>query len=175
MISLLIGAIPASLLVPILVYVGVEMAAQAGLETSRTHAKALPFALIPVIAYLVMIELSGFLGDAHVASDQLTPGSQMTLTALRMLGNGFVVTAMLWVALVVAMIEGQMTRAALFAGLAGLMTLVGLMHSPFADGHLFVPDGSAPPAVFHLAAGYLMVAALCVVLRRRTGAPSHPA
>jgi adenine/guanine/hypoxanthine permease len=174
MISMLIGAIPASLLVPILVYVGVEMAAQAGLETSKAHAKALPFALIPVVAYLVMIEVAEFFGDAHVSADQLAPASQLTLTALWMLGNGFVVTSMLWVALVVAMIDAQTMRAALFAALAGLMTLVGLMHSPFADGHLFVPDASTPPAVFHLATGYFLVAALCVVLRPRAGKPNQP-
>jgi adenine/guanine/hypoxanthine permease len=171
-ISVLIGALPDSLLVPVLVYIGLEMAAQAGLETPRSHARALPFALVPVIAYLVMIEVSGFFGDAHIAPDQLSQASQATLTALRMLGNGFVVSAMVWVALMVAIIEARLGEAAVICLLAGLMTLVGLMHSPFADGRLFWPGDATPALVFHLAAGYALLALVCLALRRGPPRPS---
>jgi AGZA family xanthine/uracil permease-like MFS transporter len=173
MISVLIGAVPESLLVPVLVYVGVEMAAQAGLETPKAHARALPFALIPVIAYLVVIKVSGFLGDAGLSIDRLPQTSRASLAALYMLGNGFVVSAMVWVALVVLIIESQLLRAALVCVLAATMTLFGLMHSPFSDGRLFLPDRATPHAVFALAFGYLLVAVACMVMAWQAQGPGR--
>jgi hypothetical protein len=48
---------------------------------------------------------------------------------------------------------------------AAVLTLVGLMHSPFADARLFLPwQAGVPALVFALAAGYTLIALLCAAL-----------
>ena len=56
---------------------------------------------MPVIAYLVNIEIGGLIGDAHINVNSLPPSTQANLQSLQMLGNGFIISAMGWVALVV--------------------------------------------------------------------------
>jgi AGZA family xanthine/uracil permease-like MFS transporter len=166
-IGVMLAAVPESLLVPILVYVGVEMAAQATQATDRAHWQALPLALVPVIAYLVNIEIGGLIGDAHINVNSLPPSTQANLQSLQMLGNGFIISAMGWVALVVWMIERRVWPAvAVCLGLAAL-TLVGLVHSPFADGRLFLPSANTPHQVYALSVGYLLLGAVCLALRQK--------
>jgi len=45
------------------------------------------------------------------------------------------------------------------------MTLVGLIHSPFPDGRLFLPWApDVPPLVYAAALGYLLLAVACAAL-----------
>jgi AGZA family xanthine/uracil permease-like MFS transporter len=163
-IGVLLAAVPESLLVPILVYVGIEMAAQATQSTQRRHWQALPFALVPVIAYLVNIEIGGLIGDAHLHIDQLPATTRSTLLALEMLGNGFIISAMGWVTLVVWVIDRRAKAAFWTCAALALMTLVGLVHSPFPDGRLFWPSQSTPQQVYALVVGYLLLGLVCLGL-----------
>lgn len=165
LISVLISALPESIVVPILVYVGLEMSAQAVHESEPKHVKAIALALIPVIANLLNIQLGGVLGAAHVDVAALPADTQHGLTVLTMLGNGFIVTAMIWATWLVWIIDRRLTAAAWLCVVAAAMTLVGLIHSPFTDGRLFVPDATAPRLVFALAAGYVLLGTMCAVLR----------
>ena len=166
LIGVLISALPESIVVPILVYVGLEMSAQAVHESEPKHVKAIALALIPVIANLVNIEMGGVLGAARVDVTALPPDTRSTLTVLTMLGNGFIVTAMIWATWLVWIIDRRMIAAAWLCVIAAGMTLVGLIHSPFADGRLFVPDSTTPRIVFALAAGYVLLGAMCALLQR---------
>ena len=167
-IGLVLGAVPESLLVPILIYVGLQMAAQAAHATERRHLEALPLALVPVIAYLVNLEIASVTGEAHVDSATLSVALQSSLLSLSMLGNGFVITSMVWVALLVWIIDKRFMACLLLCVAASLMTLVGLMHSPYPDGRLFWPGASTPSPVFSLAVGYLLLGLVCVTLGRGT-------
>ena len=75
-IGLVLGAVPESLLVPILIYVGLQMAAQATYATERRYLEALPLALVPVIAYLVNLEIASVTGEAHVDTTSLSAALQ---------------------------------------------------------------------------------------------------
>ena len=161
---MLISALPESIVVPILVYVGLEMSAQAVHETEPKHVKAIALALIPVIANLVNIEMGGLIGSARIDLAALAPDVQRNLTVLTMLGNGFIVTAMIWATWLVWIIDRRLIAAAWLCLIAAALTLVGLIHSPFSDGRLFVPDASTPRLVFALAAGYALLGGLCVAL-----------
>ena len=166
LIGVLISALPESIVVPILVYVGLEMSAQAVHESEPKHVKAIALALIPVIANLVNIEMGGVLGAARVDIAALPADTRSTLTVLTMLGNGFIVTAMIWATWLVWIIDRRLIAAAWLCVVAAGMTLVGLIHSPFADGRLFVPAASTPRIVFALAAGYVLLGAMCASLQR---------
>ena len=165
LIGILISALPESIVVPILVYVGLEMSAQAVHESEPKHVKAIALALIPVIANLVNIEMGGLIGAARIDVAALAPDVQRNLVVLTMLGNGFIVTAMIWATWLVWIIDRRLIAAAWLSLIAAALTLVGLIHSPFSDGRLFVPDGSTPKLVFALAAGYVLLGALCAALQ----------
>jgi adenine/guanine/hypoxanthine permease len=173
LIGALIAALPESVVVPILVFVGMEMSGQAVTAAEPRHARALALALVPVLAYLVNIELGGLIGAAHIDPATLDEESRRGLRVITMLGNGFFVTGMLWSAWLIWVIDHRLRAAALACVAAAAMTLVGLIHSPYADGRIFLPwqDGT-PPQVFALAAGYLLLAAICALLSRT--APRNP-
>lgn len=165
LIGVLISALPESIVVPILIYVGLEMSAQAVHESEPKHVMAIALALIPVIGNLLNIELGGVLGAARVDVAALPADTQRNLTVLTMLGNGFIVTAMIWATWLVWIIDRRLGAAGILCLLAAAFTLVGLIHSPFPDGRLFVPAATTPPLVFALAAGYVLLAGVCLVLR----------
>ncbi len=166
LIGVLISALPESIVVPILVYVGLEMSAQAVHESEPKHVQAIALALIPVIANLVNIQMGGVLGAAHVDTTTLPAATQRDLTVLTMLGNGFIVTAMIWATWLVWVIDRRMVAAAWLSVIAAGLTLVGLIHSPYPDGRLSIPDATTPRLVFALAAGYVLLGALCASLQR---------
>ena len=86
-----------------------------------------------------------------------------------MLGNGFIVTAMLWSAWLIFVIDHRLRVAAATAVAAAALTLVGLIHSPYADARLFLPwQAGVPSLVFALATGYVLLASLCAALAWRT-------
>lgn len=165
LIGALIAALPESVVVPVLVFIGMEMSGQAALITRPRHVKALGLALIPALAYLVNIELGGLIGAAHVDVAALDEQTRRGLQVLTMLGNGFIITSMLWATWLIWIIEHRLRQAALICAIAAAMTLVGLIHSPYADGRIFFPwQPDMPPLVYSLACGYLLLGGLCALL-----------
>ena len=165
LIGMLIAALPESVVVPVLVFVGMEMSGQAVLTSQPRHVKALGLALVPALAYLINIELGGLLGAAHVDIAVLDEHTRRGLQVLTMLGNGFIIISMLWATWLIWVIEHRLRQAALICGIAAAMTLVGLIHSPYADGRIFFPwQPDVPPLVHNLALGYLMMGGLCMLL-----------
>ncbi len=167
-IGALIGWLPESVVVPVLIFVGLEMAEQAMATTAPRHLKAIAIALIPVIANLVNIEQGSLIAATRVDVSALPESVQRSLTVVAMLGNGFIVTAMLWSAWLIFVIDHRLRIAAAIAIAAAALTLVGLMHSPYADARLFLPwQAGIPSLVFALATGYGLLALLCAVLAWR--------
>jgi AGZA family xanthine/uracil permease-like MFS transporter len=158
----LIGFLPESVVVPVLVFVGLEMAGQSLRATDARHSKAWGLALIPALANLVTIQLASLMGGAGIVAAQLPEETRRSLLALTMLGNGFIVTSMLWMSWLIWVIDGRHGRAALTVMIAAALTLCGVVHSPFADGRLFFP-WAAEPMVLWLAAGYLLLAGLSIL------------
>lgn len=166
LIGVLIAALPESVVVPVLVFIGMEMSEQAAATTQPKHLKALGLAFIPALAYLVNVELGGM----HIDVAALDAHTQRTLQILTMLGNGFIITAMLWASWLIWVIDHKLLRAAGIAALCALLTLCGLIHSPFPDGRIFLPfQGDVPGHVFNLATGYGLLAVLCALLSLSNG------
>jgi AGZA family xanthine/uracil permease-like MFS transporter len=150
----LVSVLPESVMAPILVFIGMEVCSQAYAETDKRHLPAVTICFVPVIANLVFIQYNSLMGAAGIGPSALTPDFQGTYKAVMILGNGFVLTAMLWAAMTVFLIDGKIGRAAGVSWLAGGLVMTGLVHSPFPDGRLF-PPWSAPSASILLATGYL--------------------
>jgi len=165
-VGLLLSRLPETVLVPVLVFVGLEISAQAFRETDRDHMPAIAIAFIPAIAQLVLIHWNGLLGALQLAPEQLPPAQLNTYHALLLLANGFIVSAMLWSTLVIDLIDRRRGRALVICLLAAALTLFGAIHSPYADGRLFLPDASTPGSTWALAAGYVLLGAVTWAIDR---------
>jgi len=96
----------------------------------------------------------------------LSAAGQAAFGSLLVLGNGFVVTALLWGWTLVSIIDGSLRRAAAVFAACAVATLFGLIHSPLATGALSWPwkQGQGEPVA--LAASYAVGVGLLLLLDR---------
>lgn len=148
--------IPKATVYPILVFVGLEIAAQSFLATPRRHYPAVAIACIPALAKMATL---------------LGVTSNETVTAL---ANGFILTSVVWASTLAMAIDRKLITACWFYLSAALMSLFGLMHSPLAEEKILspvalpgLPNSAMLPAehfatVLNWTSGYALVAALMV-------------
>ena len=154
---LLVDWIPAAAVAPILIYIGLEVVAQGMLATPSRHAPAVALAILPSVGFLVSLEMGSLIASAGPALSKLTGDIADTFRAARLLGNGFIVTALLWGAAAAELIDHRFRRSALYFFAAALLCLFGVIHSPTAQGTFFLPWKVADPAPFTFAAAYAAV------------------
>ena len=161
----LVGVLPEAAVAPILVFIGLEITAQAFLASPPRHGAAVAMTFVPVAAAVVLIELSGVLGALGRSAAELAGEAAATHRALLVLGNGFILTAVLWGSAVVFIVERRSAALAVVFAICSLATLVGLVHSPLPSGAVFWPwTAGAPLAVAApLAGAYGVLAALALV------------
>ncbi|NOZ02552.1 MAG: MFS transporter [Deltaproteobacteria bacterium] len=145
-----IELLPEVVVAPILLFVGLEITAQAFAATERRHHAALAFSMIPVLAYLVSI-YTGRLMAAGARPDPVLAGQIATIGVL---GHGFILTAMLWGAALAFLIDRRPWAVlASFAALA-VFSLFGVIHSIDPGGAIYLPGSDSLP--WELAVSYLM-------------------
>jgi AGZA family xanthine/uracil permease-like MFS transporter len=168
----LIDWIPLAVLAPILIFVAINITMQAFEATSPKYHAAVVFAFFPPIARMLAIKL----GDPGiVASDrfaQLYADSSHGVSELAvvvMLGNGFIITSMVWASFVVALIDLKPARAAAILLLGAALTAFGIIHSVEPAGGIYLPwqiDAAARGLVGQFAGAYIVLAAILIVLAR---------
>ncbi len=169
-VPLLVGLVPEAAVAPILVFVGLEITAQAFLATPARHAPAVALALIPTTAALVLILLASILGGLGLDTGALRGQAASTIETLRLLGNGFILSALLWGAAAALIIDRRLLAAAATLGVASVLSLCGVIHSPLESGGLFWPGGATSTWPGLLAGGYGLLAGLLMLLAPWTGA-----
>jgi adenine/guanine/hypoxanthine permease len=145
----IIELIPRAVIAPILIFVALQITCQAFLATDRRHAPAVAIALLPTIARLIMIKLSNpelVPPDRFQAALNAQGRGLPDLLVTIALGNGFIVTAMLWGAIVVKLIDGRVRAAATYVLVCAAMAYFGLIHSAAPDGNLYLPWNLAESA-----------------------------
>lgn len=153
----LVDLIPAAATAPILIFVGLEITAQAFTATPPRHAPAVALSFVPVVGYLVIVELGQFLslpGDVPLRM-------QATYQTLVILANGFILTAMIWGGATAYLTDRRYRAAAVAFVAAAACTSVGIMHSPFPSGEVFVPwslEGQVARLVWMMAGAYAILA-----------------
>jgi AGZA family xanthine/uracil permease-like MFS transporter len=169
-VSVLVSVLPEAAVAPILIFIGLEITAQAFLASPPRHAAAIAIAFIPAVAALVLIEVNQFLAAAGRSAADLSGDGQAAFRNLLVLGNGFIVTALFWAWALVSVIDGRLGRAAAVFCACAAATLFGLMHSPLPSGALFWPwaAGRSEPVV--LAAAYGVGAGLLTLVGRMRAA-----
>ncbi len=163
-VSLLVSLLPEAAVAPILIFIGVQIAAQAFLASPPRHAGAVAVSFIPAVAAVILIEANLLLGSVGKSAADLSGTGRLTFGTLLVLGNGFVLTALVWGSALCCIIDRRLGPAAAVLGAAGVAALFGVIHSPLASGAVFWPwsIGSATP--FGLAGAYGMAAALLLLL-----------
>jgi AGZA family xanthine/uracil permease-like MFS transporter len=186
--SVLYNIIPRPAVFPILVFIGLEITSQSYHATPKRHYPAVALACVPAMAALVM-SFAGRLINLHVdPASELSDLVQlagvdlqlaMELQTVRILSAGFIVSSLLWAALLAHLIDRRLMAAAGCAATAGLLSLFGVIHSPFSDSRMFLPwsVGDFPATAagqtpFHLAGAYAVVAVILVGWSRMVSADS---
>jgi AGZA family xanthine/uracil permease-like MFS transporter len=156
--------LPDAAMFPILVFVGLEITAQSFKATPVRHYPALALAVLPALALLVSMPLRGGANFPNSPKDQ----------ALLCLGNGFIITSMLWAAALAAILDGRLKRAATYLAVAGVCSLFGIIHSPLRQETIALPQHiyeQMPQKTeflcqspYHWAAAYVLAAVMLWVL-----------
>ena len=166
----LVELLPLAVLAPILVFVSIEITTQAFEATPARHAAAVVFSFFPAIARLVAIKL----GDpTYVAPDhfaQLLGSAEHGLPELGIivaLGNGFIITSMIWAAFLAALVDRRNGAAIVSLLVGGALTLFGVIHSVEPGGGLYFPwnlDGVGRMIVGQFTAAYVVLAGVVALL-----------
>lgn len=138
-VQFVVGLIPKAAVTPILLFIGLEIVHQAYHEASEDpavpssrYSPAVTLAFLPSLAQLALITVKGLLGgDIGQYAEQLS--------VLALLGNGFILTAMLWGGGLALLIDRKLVRAGVFFLVAGALASVGLIHSPHLSGAMVLP------------------------------------
>lgn len=165
----LVQWLPVAVLAPIIVFVGLDITVQAFQSTRREHAIAVALAFLPAIAYLINIKFGSWVAaEAAGAMYAAVDGHGMSeVAALQVLGNGFIITAMLWASTLIALIERRTAAAVAVLWLAAVFTAFGVIHSTDPRGGIYLPwaiDGLRATISWQLAGAYALLAAVLGLL-----------
>jgi AGZA family xanthine/uracil permease-like MFS transporter len=172
----IVNIIPEAAVAPILIFIGLEILAQAFSATPKTHHKAVAIAFLPAIAYLVLIQISSAVTGAGGSLEKLTGDTAVTVQTITILANGFIISSMMWAGALSMIIDQRFKASAGFLGVAGVASSFGLIHSPFSDGRLFWPWTTDSNVPVMLASAYLLSAGLLMAIDRfrTTGKNASP-
>src|SRR3989454_12383400 len=159
--ALIVTALPEAAVAPILIFIGLEITAQAFLASPPRHGSAVALTFVPVAAAVVVIQAGGFIAALGKRPSDLAGDAALGWQTLSMLGNGFILTAVIWGWGLVSVIDRRFAVAAALLALASVATLCGLIHSPLPNGALFWPWAVPTRATSALAGAYGIAAALC--------------
>lgn len=174
--GLLFKFIPEAAVLPILIFIGIEITAQSFHATPRRHYAALAIACLPALAKLIMIYVGQFAAwlnwdtmPAAVRADL-----QSLMLHLNVLAGGFILTSLIWASAMAKIIDRRFVHASIYMAIAGLLVLFGVMHSPLEGDKMFLPwnlfdqqgafDAESTRVVLQFAIAYLVMSVLLFTL-----------
>src|SRR6266852_6014874 len=156
--ALLLAVIPLVAILPILLFIGLVIGAQAFQATPSRHAPAVVLALLPNIAAWCQTQVDGALGAAGTSAAQVgmdkLAGTGVVYRGMELLGGGAVLAGLILGAIAAFIIDRRFDRAAIYAGAGAVLAFFG-----FINGTALGMGNSAPVAL-----GYLIVALICLGL-----------
>jgi len=159
--ALLLAVVPLVAILPILLYIGLVIGAQAFQAVPSKHAPAVVLALIPNIAAWGQTQIDGALSAAGTSASQLGMGKLMdtgvVYHGMQLLGGGAVLAGLMLGAIAVFIIDREFMKAAAYAGAAAILSFFGFIHGTQLDW-------AASPMV---ALGYLLLGGICLGVSMR--------
>jgi AGZA family xanthine/uracil permease-like MFS transporter len=172
--SNLVEWLPVAVLAPILVFVAIGITTQAFEATPLRYAPAVVFSFFPAIARMLAIKLGdpGIVDPAHFGVLYADASRGLSeLAVIVILGNGFIITSMVWATFVVALIDGRVRHAAGIVALGGLLTAFGIIHSVTPIGSVYLPwmlDAASRGLVVQFVLAYAALALVLLALSFQT-------
>ncbi len=172
LVGLFLAVIPIQALVPILLFIGLVIGAQAFTTTPARHAPAVVLAMLPNIAAWAQGQIDGALGAAgtnaaEVGSGPLN-GAGVIYDGMAIFGGGAVVAGLVLGAIAVFIIDREYSRAIVYAVVGAILAVTGFIHA--TQLIVSVVDGAIvfgqPNAVF---LGYAFAAIVFWVVAWREG------
>src|SRR5689334_2793614 len=159
--ALLLAIIPLVAILPILLYIGLVIGAQAFQASPSRHAPAIVLAILPNIAAWAQTLIDGALGAAGTSAEQVgmakLGATGVVYQGMALLGGGAVLAGVILGAIAAFIIDRKFEWAALFAGAGAVLSFFGFIH-----GTSLGIGNSMPVAL-----GYLIIAGVCYVLSRQ--------
>ncbi len=181
-VSFIVEAIPRAVLAPILVFVALDIIVQSFHACPVRHAPAVAFAFFPTLARLLSIKLGNpdVVPAAMFQSLLNAPGKSLPeLLVTIALGNGFIVTAMLWGGFLAELIDRRLRISALYLAVLAILSFFGIIHSASPDGLMYFPwtlSGLAQQIPLQFGLAYLVLGGLFLLLSftRESREPAPP-
>lgn len=178
-ISGLVQWLPLAVLAPIIVYVAIDITVQAFQATPKQHQAAMVLGFLPSVAYLLSIKASN---PAWIAPERFAElmttvesGGLPEMAVIVTLGNGFIITAMIWITAVVCMIEARLLRAAGVLLVGAGLSLFGVIHSVVPSGGVYWPwmlEGLPRVISWQFTGAYVALAAVMGLLSLQKPTPA---
>lgn len=132
LVAVFLNLIPLVAVLPILLYIGLLIGAQAFQETPRSHAPAIVLALIPHFALWAKSQIDNALAAAGTTAQEVgisnLANNNVLYEGLAVLGNGAILTGLILGAITVFIIEHKPKYASAFAVIGAILSYFGFMH-----------------------------------------------
>ena len=175
-VQFVVRLIPEAAVMPILVFIGLEILSQANHQCPRRHAAAVGLAFLPSIAEVMRIIVSTFQASmlgvmgSHFDSELFSTAVEAamagpagdTVLMLSLLGRGFIITAMLWGGAAALIIDGKLRPAGIYLLICAVLTVFGMIHSIIPSGGLYLAWELDNPLPLLVAAGYAILGLLLI-------------
>ena len=166
MTAFLLAVVPLVAILPILLYIGLVIGAQAFQATPLKHAPAVVLAIIPNIAAWGQLQVDGALNAAGTSAGQLgldkLMGSGVVYHGMQLLGGGAVLAGLVLGAIAAFIIDRDLKKAALYSAAGAVLSFFGFIHGVKLEL-------AASPLV---ALGYLLLGGICLITAVREGKSS---
>ncbi len=155
--GILDALLPVPAIVPILLYIGLLIGAQAFQAVPRLHAVAVVAALLPNLAEWGRGLIDNALNAAGTSAAEVgmaaLNSAGVVYEGLKVLGEGAVLVGLILGSMVCFILEKKFVYAAIAAAVGAALSFIGLIHAPQVEW-------AASPAV---SLGYLFFAVVCLI------------
>lgn len=133
-IPILLTVVPLVAVLPILLYIGLVMGAQAFQVTPKEHAPAVILSLIPWVAMWGLNLVDNALKAAGTTAQQVgmaaLTNNSVLYTGMTILTNGAIITSMVMASIAAYVIDHKFRHAAFYALAGTVFAYFGLVHAP---------------------------------------------
>ncbi|MBS3991329.1 MAG: hypothetical protein KGZ51_04590 [Erysipelothrix sp.] len=151
----ILSLIPLVALLPILVYIGLVITAQAFAVTEKRHMPAVALSFLPLIAGFTVLKINSAIGALGAVKDYaILEANGVPLLGWERLAGGDILVGMLICAIAIFVIDRQFLRAATYSIITAVLAYFGFVHA------VEIKVGSAP----EVALGYVMMALVFFVM-----------
>jgi AGZA family xanthine/uracil permease-like MFS transporter len=130
LLNLVLSIIPLVALLPILVYIGMVITAQAFAVSEKRHFPAIALSFIPLIAGFVVLKITSALGAVGAEIDYVAlANSGVPLLGWQRLSGGDILVGMLIGAIGIYIIDKNFLRAAVYSFITAGLAFFGFVHA----------------------------------------------